>query len=297
MSERNKPNLGPRRRVSRKPEGVQRNLRFFKAQTSFDLQAFRDFINSQGVRVVHFRAVPDPTGKTSRGDNRAIDGQARRSSDGFVYEEAGIRQVLVYSNAEQENFVAEGAIEYSTAYMTLPDFDEDKPDCPVLVMPWDRFYLKDIEIRVLARQDIESNSTGIDRLNFPATCVEHLRDANGVKYEEGKHFQITEDGNIKWISQVRPGWNQELGRGTVYSIRYRYTPFFVCNKLLHEIRVSQVTDSNTQERRVERMPYQIEVLRENVFRDVNNADNDVQPKEDPRFQGAPPSGGMLGPTD
>lgn len=292
-----KQNLGPRQRVSRQPEGMQRNLKFFKVQTSFDVAAFRDFINSQGIRVVHYRAVPDPTGMTARGDNHAVDGQSRRSNDGFVYEEAGTMQVLFYSNTEQENFVTEGAIEYSTAYMTLPDFYEDRPDCPVLVMPWDRFYLKDIEIRVLARQTIEASSVGEDRLNFPATCVESLRDANGVKYEEGNHFEITAEGNIRWLTQHRPGWNQELGRGTVYSIRYRYTPFFVCNKLLHEIRVSQVTDMNTQKRSVERMPYQIEVLRENVFHEVNNAQNDVKPKEDPRFQGAPPSGGMLGPVE
>lgn len=292
-----KQNLGPRKRSPRKPKGVQRNLRFFEAQTSYDLAAFRNFINSQGVRVVHYRAVPDPTGKTSRGDNHAIDGQSRRSSDGFVYEEAGTMQVLFYSNSEQENFVTEGAIEYSTAYMTLPDVYEDRPDCPVLVMPWDRFFLKDIEIRVLARQEVEASATGTDRLNFPATCVESIRDANGVRYEEGQHFEITQDGHIRWLTQHRPGWNQELGRGTIYAIRYRYTPFFVCNKLLHEIRVSQITDLNTQERKVERMPYQIEVLRENVFHEVNNADSNLKSQDNPRFQGAPPSGGMLGPVE
>lgn len=292
-----KHTLGPRGRKPRKAEGVQRPINLFNVQTSFDIGAFRDFINSQGIRVVHLRAVPDPTGKTARGDNRASDGQGRRSSDGFIYEEAGVMQVLFYTNSDQENFVPEGAIEYATAYMTLPDKYEDKPDCQVMVMPWDRFYLKDIEIRVVARQDMESNSTGLDRLNFPATCVESLIDANGVKYEEGKHFEITQEGHIRWLGQERPGWNQELQRGTIYSIRYRYTPFFVCNRIIHEIRVSQVTNPMTFERSVERMPYQIEVVRENVFHDVNNADKDLKPQEDPRFQSAPPSGGMLGPTE
>jgi hypothetical protein len=288
--------MGPRDRKPRQPDGQQRVLNLFKVQTSFDIAAFREFIQSQGIRVVHYRAVPDPTGKTARGDNRAVDSQGRRSSDGFIYEEAGIMQVLFYSNSEQESFVKEGAIEYSTAYMTLPDFYEDRPDCPVLVMPWDRFFLKDIEIRVAGRQEVESSVTGLDRLNFPATCVEHLRDANGVTYREKEHFEITPDGDIRWLGQVRPGWNPEQQRGTVYSVRYRYTPFFVCSRLLHEIRVSQVTNMSTYERTVERAPYQIEVVRENVFHDRNNADSAVRPKDDPRFQGAPPSGGMLGPT-
>lgn len=275
-------------------------MNLFKVQVSFDLPAFREFVQSQGIRVIHYRAVPDPTGMTSRGDSRAVDGESKRSSDGFIYEEVGTMQVLFYSNGSSENFVKEGAIEYATAYMTLPDIYEKErdtdPDCPVLVMPWDRFFVKDVEVRVLARQYIETNSTGIDRLQFPATCVESLRDANGASYTEGQDFSITDEGHIKWLTQRRPGWNPDLGRGTVYGIRYRYTPFFVCSKIIHEIRVAQVTNPSTLERRVERFPYQIEVVRENVFHDVNAAEKDLNPSDDTRFQAGPPSGGMLGPT-
>lgn len=288
-----KQNYGPRRRQPRAPQGQQRPILQTPVQPSFDINAFRNAIKSHGIRIVHFRAVPDPSAMSSRGDNRAVDG-TRQSSDGFIYEEAGTCQALFMGNSDEERVMSEGVIEYSSAYITLPEYYEDKPDCPILVMPWDRFFLKDIEIRVAGRQTIEASSTGLDRLQFPATCVESLIGADGVKYEEKKHFELTKDGHIKWISQVRPGWNMDLNRGRVYSIRYRYTPFFVCQKLLHEIRVSQITNPATYQRSVERMPYQILVLRENVFQDTNN----TEPKDgdDPRFQAAPPSGGMLGPT-
>lgn len=286
-------NYGPRRRQSRKPAGQQREILQTPVQPSFNEVAFRNAINSHGIRVVHFRAIPDPSAMTSKGDNRAVDG-IRMSSDGFIYEEAGTLQALFVSNSDEERILPEGIIEYSSAYMTLPEFYEDKPKVPVLVMPWDRFFLKDIEIRVAGRQTVEASSSGIDRLRFPATCVEYLIDAAGVKYDEEKHFEITPDGNIKWINQTRPGWNASLNRGTVYSIRYRYTPFFVCQKLLHEIRIAQITNPATFQRSVQRMPYQILVLRENVFQDTNNQNPPIG--DDPRFQGAPSSGGMLGPT-
>jgi hypothetical protein len=296
MSEADWPH-GPRKRESRKPEGSQRVLNLFNAQISFSSEAFAQFIRGQGVRVVHFRAAPDPTAMQSRGDPRPVDG-TRHSSDGYIYEEAGVAHVLFHSNSAQETMPVEGVIDYSTAFMTLPAYYE-QPDgqtgtTPILVMPWDRFYLKDIEVRVVDRQIVEPNSTGTDRLRYPATFVEFLQDAAGVKYNQDEHFVITEQGYIKWISQHRPGWNAELNRGVPYSIRYRYTPYFVCQRLLHEIRISQITDQSTQERKVERMPYSLQVVRENAWQDINN---DVEAHgEDPRFAPAPPSGGMLGPT-
>lgn len=285
---------GPRTRQTRLPEGQQRQINLQNIQVSFDAPAFKEFINSQGIRVVHYKAVTDPSAMTSRGDNRAIDGE-RMSSDGFIYEEAGVLQVLFYSNSDEERQSPEGVIEFSSAYMTLPEYYEDKPDCPVLIMPWDRFYLKDIEIRVAGRQTVEASSTGTDRLQFPATCIEYLIDAAGVRYKEGQHYEITTDGNIRWIGQQRPGWNATLNRGNVYSVRYRYTPFFVCSRLLHEIRISQITNPATFTRSVERMPYQILVLRENVFHDINQAHPEAS-GGDPRLQSEPSSGGMLGPT-
>lgn len=283
---------GPRSRQSNQPSGHQIGLNLNEYQISFDKNAFNEFIDSHGITLVHYRALPDPSGMLSRGDNHAVN-STRQSSDGFLYKKAGECKVLFSNNSNKLNIETEGLIDNATAFITLPQYYSDKPKEPVLVYPWDRFYLKDVEVRVINTQLMEANSTGIDRLQYPAICVEILVDANGKQYEQDKDFILTEDGNIKWLTQNRPGWNPKIKRGKVYSIRYRYTPFFVCARLIHEIRVSQSTNPATFERTVERMPYAAQVVREHVFHDTNRDPN--KPIIDERYQDAPPVGGGTGP--
>ena len=162
-----------------------------------------------------------------------------------------------------------------------------------MLHPWDRFYIKDVEVRVINFQYMEASRTGVDRLQYPATTVEHLVDADGVEYKEGINFNINPDGNVEWIGQKRPGYDPERGKGKVYAIRYRYVPFFVVVRLIHEIRVSQVTDPANYQRYLERMPYSVQVAREHVFEDTNN-DPEI-PVIDQRFQTAPDPSGAMGP--
>jgi hypothetical protein len=285
------PNTGPRPRKPRKAEGAQIPYIIPQHEISFDAEAFDNLIKSQGIRLVHYRAIPDPRGMTSRGDTHDTLG-IRDSSDGFIYREAGVVQVFFQNNPNSSGVNERGMLEVSSAYITLPRNYENTEE-PIIADVFDRFFLKDIEIRVAAKQYVEASDTNVDRLQFPATCVEYIVDANGVYYTENIDFNINCDGYIEWISQHRPGFNPKTGRGTIYAIRYRYTPFFVVDHLVHEIRVAQITNQVTFDRMLERMPYQVFVMREKVFQD-RNRDNTkkVQP---PRAQQSPPSGGTLGP--
>jgi hypothetical protein len=282
--------VGPRKRESREPKGDQLFLNLNRFQQSFDKDAFNALVQSQGVRVVHYRAVPDPTGMIDKGDTHAVQ-STRASSDGYIYKEAGTLQVFFSSNSSNFDVHIEGLIKNDTAVITPPEKYENCDD-PVLLAPYDRFYLKDVEVRVVNQQFVEANMSGIDRLQYPATCVEHIIDSDGIEYTENQHFTITKEGHIKWISQQRPGWNVSVGKGKVYSIRYRYTPYFIVARHLHEIRVSQITDPATFERKVERMPYQVLVIREHILHDVNR--DPENPIIDNRLQYAPPVGGALG---
>jgi len=282
---------GPKSRTSRDPHGIQAINSVPEYQVSFDPSAFDNLLATHGIRVKHFRAIPDPTGMASKGDTHDVLG-IRQSSDGFIYKEIGCVQVLLQSNNTTVDVAGEGTLSFASAYMTMPRFYENSEN-PIIASPWDRFFISDIEIRVINMQYIEASSIGTDRLQYPATCVEHLIDANGIEYFEGTDFNITPDGHIQWLTQKRPGWNPTVNRGTVYAIRYRYQPFFVVSKLVHEIRYAQVTDPATFTRNVERLPYQLFVLREHVFHDTNRDPN--KPLVDERYQYAPPSGGNLGP--
>jgi hypothetical protein len=236
--------------------------------------------------------MPDPSGLIDKGDVRAPNAP-RSASDGFVFQMAGECRVFFSNNNNGPQIAPTGTLDFAQAFMTLPS-NYDGCEDPLIVAPFDRFFLKDIEVRVINFQRVTANSTGLDRLQYPATCVEWLMDARGIEYKENTDFKITEDGHIQWLGQKRPGWDVQLGRGVVYSIRYRYTPYFVVKNIVHEIRVANVTDPLTYKRSLERMPYAIVVAREHVFQDINQ--DPQRPHDDiERYAKVPPVGGNLGP--
>lgn len=275
-----------------KPEGRQEIFNFQQTQVSFDKNAFSELVQSQGVRLTHLRAIPSPLGMANRGDMHAV-GSIRESTDSFIYKEAGCCTALFTSNSSQHSVDQLGDIAFSTAYLTLPDYYENGD--PILVSAWDRFYFKDVELRVIHTQYMEYNQKGIDKLQYPATCVEHLIDADNKEYKEGVDFKITTEGDIYWVGQNRPGVNANSQSGKVYSIRYRYVPFFIVDSILHEIRVAQVTNPMTGERFLERFPYQVRVMREIVFHDRNKEKN--RPVSDPRYQVSEDTSGIIGNPD
>ncbi len=285
---------GPTARSSQPADGMQQIFKLAKYQQSFDKDAFNELIKGQGVKVVHYRAIPDPSGMAAIGDSHAVQ-SPRRSSDGFIYKEAGEMTLWFSSNTSDWDIEVEGMTKHDAAVITAPINYENCPDKEVILAPYDRFFLKDVVVRVVAMQFVEANTTGTDKLQYPATCVEYLIDADGREYTEDVDFKITPDGFIQWISQNRPGFNEKTNRGTVYAIRYRYIPYFVIARMLHEIRVSQITDMMTFERQLHRMPFQALVIREHVLSDVNRDPH--QTIMDQRFQNAPPVGGITGPND
>jgi hypothetical protein len=272
MSENQNRKGGPRERESQHAEGTQQYFTLSQFQQSFDKNAFDALIKSQGVLCEHMRACLDPSGMASRGDNHAV--QARRaSSDGYIYKSAGTFWASFSSNSSNWEIETQGLLKHDTVQMTFSRSYEDCPDKEVVLAPYDRIYLKNIELHTITNQYVEASTTGIDRLQYPATHVESIMDADGKDYKCGVHFEITNEGWLKWLTQERPGFNIKTGRGTVYAVRYRYTPYYIIARLLHEIRVTQITDPNTFERSVERMPYQAMAIREHILFDVNRDPN------------------------
>ena len=169
---------GPRARKPYVPQDDQAIFNLKHYQVSFDTDAFNAMIQSAGISVIHFRAIPDPSGMTQKGDTHDVSGN-KQSSDGFIFKEAGKCRALFTSNNSQQSFDALGIVASSSAYMTFPD-KYDNADIPIIITPYDRFYLENIEIRVATYQFIEANSNGVDKLQFPATFVEYIIDANNV---------------------------------------------------------------------------------------------------------------------
>jgi hypothetical protein len=305
---------GPRKRRYRKPEGSQIPTIIPQEQISFNKYAFDEMIRSMGVRLMHYRAIPDPTGMASRGDGHPSQDDhgviGPGGSGGYLFQEAGCVQAFFQANNTSEPLEPLSVISNSTAYITLPTHYENGEDA-VMVSEYDRFYLLDIEVRVVGKQFVEASATGTDRLQYPATCVEYIADAKRknvdgapYRYVENQDFRINADGTITWISQNQPGQDPGTGKGVVYSVRYRYVPFFIVISMPHEVRVAQITDQATYDRKLERMPYQVHAVREKVFQDLNRLQQ--QTNGDLRLQYpaanttlAPPvpaPGGALGPA-
>lgn len=245
--------------------GNQLFLNFHDSHVSFNKEAFESAIRSHGILFEHWRAIPDPSGMSSRGDTHSgLNNILKTNIAGFLYKKIGCFRGLFLVNQNVENQMALGAIDFSTAIITIPNTYEDSAEC-VFVSPFDRLYLKNVETYVVHSQFVEANRRGVDRLQFPAVKVEHLIDAKGVEYIENEHFKLNDQGHIEWISNHRPGFDTEKNRGMVYAVRFRYIAFFVIWKLLHEIRVANITNPATFDRTTERMPFQAQVVRENVF--------------------------------
>lgn len=264
----------------------------------FDVEAFDSAIRSQGVKLVHYKALRCPVGMTDLGDNRRPHEDHSGCSNGFLYKKAGHVTGLLIGNGNDPQLRDIGFIDGASFTSTFPRHYDDtcEPSKAFYMAPYDRFYLDEEAITVPTWQLVKANESGLDKLAFPAVDVEELVDARGDSYEEGRDFRICE-GQILWLPNGRrPMTDLETGRGSIFSIRYHYRPFWYVARLLHEIRVTQVGNPMTNERKLVRMQQQCLLHREFLFLNESNDDMARDPrnpdKPSPRQQQAPEDGGF-----
>lgn len=244
-----------------KPEQVY-TTQLPNAAITFDIEAFDEFIRSQGVTFVHYRGMRCPVGMIDEFDTRRPHEDHIGCSNGFLYTKAGEVTCLFLGNGNTTFASEAGLADSSTVSVTLPRF-YDGCDERVYPAAFDRLYLAEESIAVVNWQTYRHSVSGTDKLAYPAVRVWELVDSNGNRYHEGD-YEIRQ-GNIHWISPNRPGLDPETGKGLICSIRYSYRPFFYIKHLVHEVRVSQAENPITGERQVHRMPQAVQLQREYVF--------------------------------
>lgn len=253
----------------------------------FNSKAQEQFANARGVVFEHWSAIPSPIGLKDRGDYRRSEALDTISENGFIYKKVGEFVGTIVSNSHSHNFggPAEGGIyDNSTARIIIPKFYKNCPDKEISLLPGDRVYAKDIELKVENYQRAEYNPDGADYLQFPAKCVNQLVDSRGIEYTEGREFKINKDGNITWIpGKENPGIDVDTGRGRIYSIRYKYVAFWYIQQLINEVRITNTEGSETPDR----MPYHAVIQREYVYHNKNRGSkqNTTEKQEkEPRVQ-------------
>lgn len=256
---------------------------------SFDADAFNEFINTQGVRLVHWKALRCPVGMTDVDDNRRPHPDHEGCSNGFIYFKAGIVTAGVSSNGNDQVSQDLGLMENSTFVATFPQFYDGTQEA-IAIAKFDRFYLDESEpearILVPTWHLQTAHESRMDKLYYPAEKVEKLVDYRGNEYFEGKDFCI-EQGQIKWKGNW-PGIQLDTNRGAIYSIRYHYRPYWYCARMLHEIRVAQI--ETYEGRTLKRLPQQCVIAREYTFHN-QQADSQAKNPEDPRQVSSPEDGG------
>lgn len=250
----------------------------------FDPEAFDMMLRSNGVEMIHYRAIQCPLGVEDRHD-AARNHVDHDCSNGFIYKEAGTVTVFFSSNSSSSKLEDLGLFDGTTTMVTLPSHYDGENAAEIAVQHYDRFFLKELKGTSVNTQLIEAHITGIDRLQYRAVKVEAIMDSNGVEYFEGDY--VIEDGAIRWTGSKRPSFNPTTNRGTVYSIRYRYVPFWYVSNIIHEVRVAKRYDHALEREEVVRLPYQVQLQREFMF---ENEDRKLNGKSDFRDIKSPRSG-------
>jgi hypothetical protein len=233
-----------------------------------DIDAGNNMLRAAGTQMVHQIATYCPIGLQSLNDPRRSSHDHSGCFNGMIYRNAGI--ISVYSNQNTRRDVIQmlGIVDDSEMIATFPTNYDDSNATPFFAMVFDRFEYVDETIKVTTSQRLAHNSSGTDRLEFPATdIVGPIIDANGKEYFTHKDF-VLEHGYLKWVS----GGNSP-DNGTVISLRYLYRPSWYCKRILKETRYAKHDSFIGGDYKNVRLPVQVHLQREYIFM---QSDNDIR---------------------
>lgn len=254
-----------------------------------DVDAFDKFIKDQGVPLDHYKAVACPIGMIDSLDVRSPHHEHANCSNGYIYKFAGTVTATFTNNSAITSLGEVGLIDGSVVNVTFPRFYDNCTDKHVYIQLYDRFYVKDCAVLVPNTQKIEAHITGIDKLTYMAEKVEYVIDAHNKEYSNSD-FNIV-NGRIEWSGDNRPGFNPDINKGVIYSIRYLYTPFFYASRLIHEVRIINRSDFKTGSRTHFRAPYAALLSREYYMYKEERSEN----LEDSRRDLPSPRDSVFGP--
>jgi hypothetical protein len=250
-------------------------------ETTLSPEIFEQFINAQGVRMIHSRPVPCPyVHDLTQPDHQPACNQC---FNGFLYyHPTEFVGAYMASNLERR-FGMNGTWDLDQAQIIIPVHDLKGEILDVQY--FDQILLPDAPL-VRYYQRVEHSQSGIDRLQFPAVVVDFLIDNQGKRYRPDIDF-VVKDGRIHWIGD-QPGWDPTLDRGQIFSVNYYTRPVFTVLQLPHHLRLAQTRSEIGQPNIQARFP-QLAVVRKD-FIPFDQADFTGEPdRPEPRV-------GSFGPT-
>lgn len=227
-------------------------------QFALNPRAFDELIGSKGIRMVHSKPIPCPNvSDLHSGDHPPGCSECQ---EGMIYYDEKEFIGAFQGNSNSRQHQVNGQFDYDEASVVVPAKYKDGSEFDIQL--FDRIVVPDFTVRFYQR--VEHSQTGVDRLKFPAVRVDKLRDASGNEYRQGIDFELTQTGDIKWISQNRPGYNLGIKKGVVYSVNFYCRPVFTIVSLPHQLRATQTVDPSTGRAVQERFPQQAVVRKDFV---------------------------------
>jgi hypothetical protein len=239
----------------------------------FNLKAQEQFAKDKGIVFEHWAAIPSTIGAKDRGDYRRPDSLDTISENGFIYKKIGEFVGTIVGNSSKGKHSDGGIYDNSTGRLVLPKYYNK--NCPsdkkeIKLLPGDRVYAKDVELKVPNYQKVQYDPKRPDLLQFAASDVEFLSDSRNIEYTCGVDFKLDDEGNIKWIQGGKnPGIDPETGKGRLYGIRYNYVAFWYIQQLINEIRITNTEGAETPAR----LPYHAVIQREYVYHNRKRGDS------------------------
>jgi hypothetical protein len=250
------------RRDSSDPAALNGGIILPDEQVGMDPAAFDNTVRGKGAPLIHFRAIRCPVGLVDPNDVRRTHDDHTGCSNGFIYKAIGRVTATLTSNATEVRKLDIGFLDGSTVMAVFPRFYDSDPNKRVLVRPFDRFYLEQEDLLTgtwdVAKRRLDGNN---DRFEFPSVQVEHLVDSDGVWYLQNHDFDLTPSGDLAW----RAGKGPSIG--TVYTAWYQYRPYWLVDRLVHELRLFPTHDFvETDKVKMERLGFGAVLQREYVHR-------------------------------
>lgn len=256
-------------------------------QASFDLTKQDQFVTSLGVQFVHYKAIPSPIGLKDKGNYRRSDAIDTITSNGFIYKKSGCFTATMVGNSKYQKRSDGGVLDDSTARIIMPRFYDKLGEAAggdrIYLAPGDRVYIADPDADVLVPnyQKMEYEMGVDNRPMFPICKLEYLQDSLGNFYKEGRDFEITNQGDIRWLPKGKnPGIDPDTKKGRVYSVRYLYRSYWYILQIPNEVRITNITSEG--QRSPQRMPYYAVIQREYVYHNQNNSKIENIKPEDPK---------------
>jgi len=233
---------------------------------------FSELVKNKGIRFTHSKAVPCPNVSDHESMVHVNHCTNPNCWMGMLYVQPKI--VWGYFNNDQLNKLYEIQGEYNenVAIITMSATYDDGTECDLGTFDWlvaDEYSKRVYEL-------VEYNPAGVDRLKYYALDT-HIVTTEDKEFIKDVDFVI-QDGRIRWISQNRPGYNQQTNRGQVYSVGYYIRPMFSVHHVMKELRASQAVDPVTGEKVAIRFPQHIMVTRTLLYPDTTDENGDKTSK-------------------